>query len=501
MTDQRKRVLIVDDEAGIRDSLRLLLSSSFEVKTAEDGSQALGIVESFVPDLVLLDVTMPTMGGIDTLRELKNRSLPAPVIMLTAASTVKTAVEAMKLGAVDYINKPFDVGELTEIILATLQNGNGSIPSGELDLEKAVGEDKEREAASASTVKETKAGDFGPLVGRAAPMSDLFAKVQQVAGRDATVLVTGESGTGKELIARQIHSLSLRAKGPFVAINCAAIPETLIESELFGHEKGAFTHAVERRIGHFELAAGGTLFLDEIGELSLAVQVKLLRFIQEREFFRIGRGKPLQVDLRIIAATNRQLEELVKEGKFRQDLYYRIHVVNLTVPPLRDRFEDIPVLAQHFIDRFGPTYGNRSLSFTDEAMKVLVEYGWPGNVRELENLIESLLALAPNDLVSADDLPKKLKVKGNFESMKNKVFEGNLNFEDAEKAFESEMIVKALRKTNYVQTRAAELLGISRRILKYKMDKLGISEKPIEATPVEEQTEASPVSEEETRTS
>ncbi len=459
-TAVQKKVLIVDDEAPIRDSLRLLLKSNFNVSVAEDGEQALSLADEFAPDLILLDVMMPNLDGLETLKRLRDKNITVPVIMLTATNTVKTAVEAMKSGAIDYLSKPFDIDELTSLIVATLKapitiekNGHG--------------------ARSQAPVPDA---DFGPMVGQSGAMAALFTKIKQVAERNTTVLITGESGTGKELVARQLHDLSPRKDKPFVPINCAAIPETLIESELFGHEKGAFTHAVDRRIGHFELANGGTLFLDEIGELSMAVQVKMLRFLQEQEFYRIGRSKPIRVDVRIVAATNKNLEELIAEKKFRQDLFYRINVINVMLPPLRDRFEDIPNLANYFVRKFSSTYGGKSLSFSKEAMDVLVQYNWPGNVRELENVVESLMALSLTDVVQEDDLPRKLKTRASVENFKTTVLEGDIKFDDAEKLFESEMILKALRKTNYVQTRAAELLGISRRILKYKMDKLGISE-------------------------
>lgn len=478
MNDVRKKVLVVDDEPSIRDSLRLLLKSSFDVSTAEDGLEALSMIDEFKPDLVLLDVIMPKLDGLETLRQLRERNADMPVVMLTATNTVKTAVQAMKFGAVDYLNKPFDVAELTTLILNTLEQHQAAP-----DSPKATARQHLRAPDA----------DFGQMVGKSEPMAALFAHVGQIAERETTVLITGESGTGKELIARQLHCLSPRKDRPFVAINCAAIPETLIESELFGHEKGAFTNAIERRIGHFELANGGTLFLDEIGELSLPVQVKMLRFLQEQEFYRVGRSKSIKVDVRIIAATNKNLEDLIAEKKFRQDLYYRINVINVCIPPLRDRFEDIPGLVQHFVNKFAPLYNARPLTFTPEALKILVEYEWPGNVRELENVIESLLALAPTDTVNEDVLPKKLKSRLPNDMMRAPVFDGSLNFEEAEKMFETQMIVKALRKTNYVQTRAAELLGISRRILKYKMDKLGISDHPPEeassAAPVDDPSE------------
>ena len=458
-SDNKKKILVVDDEKGIRDSLSLIFKTNFDVKTAEDGEECLELLKSYTPDIILLDVMMPRLNGIDTLRAIRKQFPKLPVIMLTASSTVSDAVESMKLGANDYLNKPFDVSALTDLIINMLSLGK---------------EEKGAEYTSQMKVE----ADFGPIIGQSKLMQAVFQKVKQVAARDTTVLITGESGTGKELIARQIHENSPRKNAPFIAINCAAIPETLIESELFGHEKGAFTSAVEQRIGHFELADGGTIFLDEIGELNLAVQVKLLRFLQEHEFYRIGRTKPISVDVRIVAATNRKLEELTKEKKFREDLYYRINVINVELPPLRDRFDDIPRLINAFINKYSPSYSNRVLTFDEGAMERMVEYPWPGNVRELENDDESLLALAPNDTIREEDLPPKLKQVHTIQETTPNVFEGSLNFHDAEKVFEAEMIIKALKKTNWVQTRAADLLGISRRILKYKMDKLGISETP-----------------------
>lgn len=490
MADERRRVLIVDDEESIRNSLRLVLTSSFDVDTASCGQDALHRIATSPPDLLLLDVMMPQMSGLEVLRALRQRGQSLPVIMLTGASTVSTAVEAMKGGAVDFVNKPFDVEQLTATIVEILdrpKSEKSEPPQRSAGDQAAVASptddsSKTPEATDYSSSRgnrrssEPPPADFGSLVGRSSPMAELFARVGQVCQRDTTVLITGESGTGKELIARRIHELSARSSGPFVAINCAAIPETLIESELFGHEKGAFTHATERRIGHFELADKGTLLLDEIGELNPNVQVKMLRFLQEQEFYRVGRSKPIRVDVRIIAATNKNLEELSREGRFRQDLFYRINVVHLALPPLRDRFEDVPALVEYFVKKFSPQYGGRQLSFSPEAITTLVQYSWPGNVRELENVIESLMALTPHDEVSDSDLPRKLKEYGTPQQFKAQVFDGSLKFEEAEKLFEREMIVKALKKTNFVQTRAAELLGISRRILKYKMDKLGISD-------------------------
>lgn len=461
--NKRKKVLIVDDEAGITDSLRLLLKQDFEVLTVSDGEAALAQAEEFNPDLVLLDVLMPKLDGLQTLRQLRERNVQIPVIMLTATNTVRTAVQAMKLGAIDYLSKPFDVEELTSTIVKAL------------DQSLSIGKEKSEIPPRDLPALEA---DFGQMVGKSPLMQDIFTRVRQVAERDAAVLITGESGTGKELIAKRIHELSKRKDAPFVAINCAAIPESLIESELFGHEKGSFTHAVERRIGHFEAAHGGTLFLDEIGELGLSVQVKLLRFLQEQEFYRVGRSKPIRVNVRVITATNRNLEESILQQKFRQDLFYRINVVNLNVPPLRERYEDIPQLCDYFVRKLTNVYGGRTLSFSESAMQALVAYSWPGNVRELENVVESFMALCPQDEITEEDLPRKIKTLENRESFKPLVLDKSMSFEQAEKIFETEMILKALKKTNFVQTRAADLLGISRRILKYKMDKLGISDQP-----------------------
>jgi two-component system response regulator AtoC len=457
----QRRVLVVDDEQSIRDSLRLLLKSTFDVQIAENGTAAVQAVEAQKPDIVLLDVIMPELDGIETLRRIKALHKDVPVVMLSATNTVQTAVQALKLGAVDFVSKPFDVEELTSLLVRLSAAVNKPLDAASVHVED-----------SANQLVE------GPveMVGNSAAMQNLRSQIERIAERDTTVLITGESGTGKELVAKMMHQLSSRKKKPFIAINCAAIPETLIESELFGHEKGAFTHAVERRIGYCELANGGTLFLDEIGELSLNVQVKLLRFLQEQEFFRIGRSKPIKVDVRIICATNKTLEEQVRERKFREDLYYRVNVVHLTVPALRDRFEDIPELVAHFGTKLAKQY-NKILTFTPQAMERCVQYSWPGNVRELENTIESLLALTSGGEIGEAELPRKLLAAPSPEQP-SEIFKGNIKFEDAEKIFESEMIIKALKKTNYVQTRAAELLGISRRILKYKMDKLGISDVP-----------------------
>ncbi|MCB0345723.1 MAG: sigma-54-dependent Fis family transcriptional regulator [Bdellovibrionales bacterium] len=472
----REFILIVDDEANVRESLKLILGRVYDAQAAESAEEALEMLTAAreagrLPDLMLLDVTMPGVDGMEMLKKVRKDYREIPVIMLTANKTVKTAVEAMKVGAVDYLNKPYDVDELLSLIEETLKSGaTGKTAPSEVVVQHYA----RPELPDAE-------GDFGCMVGAHPVMQELYKKIEQVAKRDTTVLVTGESGTGKELIAREIHRRSPRKDGPFVALNCAAIPETLIESELFGHEKGAFTHAVEKRIGHFELADGGTLLLDEIGELSLAVQVKMLRFLQEQEFYRVGRSTPTKVDVRIIAATNKSLEKAVADGIFRQDLFYRINVVTLHTPPLRERSEDIETLVKFFTERLSPIYGGRNPIIGDEVYDLLKRYSWPGNVRELENVTESLLALSSADEITASDLPARLKSSSpSTGNLKQDVLDGIIPFEEAEAEFERDIIVKALVRTGYIQTKAAELLGISRRILKYKMDKLGIADKPSE---------------------
>jgi len=468
MLEDQKSILVVDDEPSVRESLKLILGRQYSVEVAEHGENALEQLSKTddLPDLILLDLVMPGIDGLGILEKLNSDFPPIPVIMLTATKTVNTAVEAMKSGAVDYLNKPYDVDELLSLIEETLESGavGRTAPSTVTTLKHSRPNAAELEA------------DFGGLVGQGPMMEELFEKVKQVACRDTTILITGESGTGKELIAREIHQNSSRADGPFITINCAAVPESLIESELFGHEKGAFTHAVEQRIGQFELAEGGTLFLDEIGELSLAVQVKMLRFLQEREFYRVGSSQAIPVDTRILAATNKNLENAIEDGEFRQDLYYRINVVTLETPPLRQRKENIERLFSHFVEKLSPLYGGRKPKISKEALQTLEAYSWPGNVRELENVTESLLALGQGDLVNQSDLPIRIRNGGSRNDLKEQVLEGNLDFETAERAFEVDLILRALKQTNFVQTRAAELLGISRRILKYKMDKLGIKD-------------------------
>jgi transcriptional regulator with GAF, ATPase, and Fis domain len=318
--------------------------------------------------------------------------------------------------------------------------------------------------------------DFGNIIGRSRLIKEIFKMIKQIADSKSTALIMGESGTGKELISRAIHYNSNRKSFPFVTINCAAIPETLIESELFGHEKGAFTNAIEKKLGRFEVAHQGTLFLDEIGELSLATQAKILRFLEEREFNRVGGSKTIKVDVRLITATNKDLNQMIKKGSFREDLYYRINVVPITLPPLRERKDDIPLLIDHFIKKFNLENNKNVKGISKEALELMMQYEWPGNIRELENLIERVIALTSNEYIQLSELPLSFKNIPKINGLKESILDGKVSFTEAEEEFEREVILDALRRSNYVQSHAAEILGISRRILKYKMDKLGINQ-------------------------
>jgi DNA-binding NtrC family response regulator len=448
------KILVVDDELSVRDSLRMIFKKDCQVITAGNAKEAWEKILSEEPDLIFLDILMPQKDGMEMLKEIRESHPFIPVIMLTATKTVKTAVEAMKLGAQDYITKPFDVEELKIIADKALESRDLRAENRRLQTEI---EERYR---------------FDNIIGKSKEMRDIYGIIRQIAERNSTVLIYGESGTGKELVARAIHYNSPRKNKSFVAVNCAAIPETLIESELFGHEKGAFTDAQNRRIGHFELAHQGTLFLDEVSELSLPTQAKILRALQEREFARVGGGKTIQVDVRLISATNKNLEEMMSRGVFRSDLYYRINVVPLTIPPLRERKEDIPLLVQHFLEKHA---GAGQKKITPEAMDILTVYEWAGNVRELENIIERVVVLSCADIITPNDLPSMLKATSKVEQIKQGVLGGRISFEDAERDFEKDIILEALKKTNFVQTKAADLLGISRRILKYKMDKYGMA--------------------------
>lgn len=459
----KKRVLLIDDEPRVRASLKMVLEPTYDVITAADAQEGLDLFRRESPNLVLLDVIMPGTDGLTVLQAMRAEDRSIPVIMLTGTKSVKTAVDAMKLGASDYLSKPFDVEELRIVVARTLESH---------DLEREV------RYLRAQVVNRYA---FHNLIGKSPAMQEIYAKIEQVADSRTTVLITGESGTGKELVARALHYNSSRRDRPFIALNCAALPETLIESELFGHEKGSFTDATARRVGQFELANSGSLFLDEIGDLSPMTQAKLLRVLQEREFTRIGGIQPIKVDVRIIAATNKNLDDLVRRGTFREDLYYRINVISLYLPPLRERGEDIPLLAKHFLDKRIEEEKRPHQEFSKEAIELLTRYPWPGNVRELENVVEQALLWSQGATILPEHLPNSLRSDNRSSSLREDTLAGRLSLEKAVMEFEREIILDALKRTNYVQTHAANLLGISRRMLKYRMDTLGIS-KPDSST-------------------
>jgi len=451
-----RSILVVDDEVGTRESLKMILKNDYEIFLAKNAEESFLQIKEHFPDLILLDIILPDLDGLRVLEKIKQGEPDAVVIMITATKTVKTAVEAMKLGAYDYITKPFDIDELRLIVSRALSTKSLK------EENKRLWEEIDRTFG------------FENIIGKSKGMKEIFKVVRQIAESKSTVLIMGESGTGKELISRAIHYHSNRKNCPFITINCAAIPETLIESELFGHERGAFTNAIEKKLGRFEVAHQGTLFLDEIGELSLTTQAKILRFLEEREFNRVGGSKTIKVDVRLITATNKDLSQLLRRGEFREDLYYRINVVPIMIPPLRERKEDIPTLVDHFIRKFNAENNKNIKGVSKEALELMIHYEWPGNVRELENLIERLTALTSNETIQADELPLDLLHTPKINGLKESIFDRKVSFLKAEEEFERGIILDALKRSNYVQAHAAEMLGISRRILKYKMDKLGI---------------------------
>ncbi|MBH0203201.1 MAG: sigma-54-dependent Fis family transcriptional regulator [Nitrospira sp.] len=435
----------------------MVLEPIYDILQASDGQEGLDVFRKDEPDLILLDVILPGTDGLAVLQTLRMESKMTPVIMLTGTKSVKTAVDAMKFGAADYLSKPFDVDELRIIIDRVLSSS---------ELEREV------KQLRAQVVQRYA---FHNLIGKSQGMQEIYSKIEQVADSRTTVLITGESGTGKELVAKALHYNSSRRDRPFIALNCAALPETLIESELFGHEKGSFTDATARRVGQFELANTGTLFLDEIGDLSPVTQAKLLRVIQEREFTRIGGVQSIKVDVRIVAATNKNLDDLVRKAQFREDLYYRINVIALFLPPLRERGEDVPLLAKHFLEKRLEEERRPQIDFGKEALELLTRYSWPGNVRELENVVEQAFIWSQHATqIMPEHLPTLIKNDSRSTSLRDDTLAGRMSLEKAVMEFEREIILDALKRTNYVQTHAANLLGISRRMLKYRMDTLSI---------------------------
>ena len=445
------RILVADDEPAQRELVGgFLRKHGFEVTQAADGRQALARFKQEPFDLVLTDQKMPDLSGLELLEGVRAITPEAAVLIMTAYGTIETAVSAIKAGAADYLTKPVNLDELLHRIHQVQER------------QRLLTENRELRDALVGRHR------VEGIIGESGQMQEVLSLVRRVAPSDATVLIRGESGTGKELIAKAIHYASPRASGLLVKVNCAALPETLIESELFGHEKGAFTGAVSARKGRFELADGGSLFLDEIGDLPAPVQVKLLRVLQERELERVGSSRPIAVNVRLLAATHRNLEALVREGRFRDDLYYRINVVTITLPPLRERRDDLPLFIDHFLRTFAAKNGKTIRGLSREARETLLRYDYPGNVRELENLIERAVVLTRDEVIGLADLPLTLAEPAPEP-------EAGVGLIAAVEGLERRMIREALAQANGTQTRAAELLGISERVLRYKLKKYGLS--------------------------
>lgn len=451
-------LLVVDDEAGVRQSLQLVFNKTYRVLEASSADDAIQKVTDDKPDVVLLDIVMPGVDGLAVLKQMKSIHSDCQVIMLTALNTARTAFTARGTGAFDYVTKPFDVEELR------------------MRVEHAF--EKVHLSRELERLKEEVGRKYGVehVIGRSKQIVDVFKAVSMVAAKKSTVLITGESGTGKELIARAIHYNSDRRSKPFVVVNCAALPDTLIESELFGYEKGAFTNASQKKVGRFELAHAGTLFLDEIGELNLGTQAKFLRAIEQETFTRLGGTDEIKVDVRVIAASNRDLETMARAGEFRPDLFYRLNVVSLFLPPLRERPEDVALLLDHFLRLKAQEHSMAPKALSPEVVDFFASYYWPGNIRELENLIERVTILTPHETIMLRDLPTGMRSTDQTATLKEDVLSGSRPLSEAVDEFERELIVKALQRTGFNQTKAASLLGTSRRILKYRIEKLKINE-------------------------
>jgi DNA-binding NtrC family response regulator len=446
--EKRGRLLVVDDEANARTALaELLREEGYDVETAADGFKALPKLQEFAPDLVLTDLKMPGMDGLTLMQKAREDDPERVVVVMTAHGAVDSAVKAMREGASSYLQKPLNMGELVVV------------------LERALERRRMRQETGQLRQRLQERHRIESIIGSSAPMKDVFNTVLTVAPSRASVLIAGESGTGKELIAAAIHQHSPRATRPFVKLHCAALAETLLESELFGHERGAFTGAMQRRDGRFQQADGGTLFLDEIGDISASIQVKLLRFLQEREFERVGGNQTVRVDVRIITATNRDLLLRVKEGHFREDLYYRLNVVSIEMPALRERRGDIPLLAMHFLKRFSAENGKTISGLDDAALDRLAAYGWPGNVRELENVIERAVVVCRGETIRPADLPRSLVAGARSAAPDACPYVPGAKLADLERY----AILATLESVGGSTSRAAEVLGISARKIQYKL--------------------------------
>ncbi len=448
-------ILIVDDEPGARESLEVILEDDYQLLSVGSGQEALETLQKKPIDLILLDVNMPDMDGLAVLRKIKEQDEEIDVIMVSALNQARKAVDAIKLGAYDYITKPYE----PEDILSTVN--------------RVISKQKLYKELDFLRREVEESRGFDQIVSQTKTMQEIFQLIKKVAFTSTNILITGESGTGKELIARSIHRQGNRKNGPFVAINCAAIPSELMESEMFGHEKGAFTGAHTRTIGKFEYANGGTLFLDEVSVLRSDLQAKLLRVLQEREIERIGSNKPIKVDIRVISATNTNLEDAVVQGKFRQDLYFRLNVVPISIPPLRERREDIPLLAKHFLNKFNTAFNKKIPGFTEKAMDALTKYHWPGNIRELENLIERIVVLLPgNEPIDLKDIPLEILMDSGQDIQD--LEPEKMGLIKIREAIEKRIILNVLEATKWNQTEAAKILKVNRNTLIQKAKQLGI---------------------------
>jgi two-component system, NtrC family, response regulator AtoC len=457
----QRTILVADDDASIRSLLKQLLTDEgHSVLEAATGTEVVEQVKGSSPDLVIMDIRMPELDGIEALQKVKIASPGTAVLIMTAFGTSNMAIKAMELGAFDYITKPFELEKISHTIKRAFEYQD-------LSQEVEVLRDE------ISTLVQTER-----IVGNSAAMQEVYKVVGKVAKADATVLITGESGTGKELVAEALHFNSSRRSGPIIKVSCAALPETLLEAELFGHEKGSFTGALATRKGRFELADKGTIFLDEIGEMSLATQTKLLRVLQERKIERVGSSLPIKVDIRVLVATNKDLQKQVEQGKFRDDLFYRLNVINIHMPPLRERKEDISALVEHFLSKHRYSASAQPATISEEALKRLVEYDWPGNVRELENVVERAVVLSRGQIITSRELPFGDHGDDSGEEGGEEIPVEKSFFKRSVAQYEKDLIMKALRDATGNRSKAAEMLGIYRRLLYAKIKEFGLEGYP-----------------------